>query len=730
MSMHESRKLSEDLESLKRQLAQLQSVVLDNGRTQSAPVEPSPPAEAAAAPSSLRAKIEQRLGYFPGFMAAAEAAPEVLEAFWHSTLACYLDNPLPELSKERLFARLARKCGAGYAAALHSCRLLQMGVSARTIRAWLEHPAGPQEADLERSLQLFPLNSRLTDWPEPGSELEHGLALCALALFDSGPAGPKCRDRIADSFGAEKLGQLLAFLAYVRSCLLWIAAGPAPSWDADPFIATHLPLLLREDPEIEKLLGEDPEAARDSGKDAQPAQNESHYRQFFDNARDLFLVHDSEGNLLQSNLAWEAATGHAEFPINLFEMLAPGAAEAARSDVKRLLAGEALGPREVELLVKQGERRLFEIHTTIHRHAEPFPLLQTVAREIAGRRNAPAFGRERELQAWAGDLEQRSRDMDMLSEMVDMLRACVTQDEVTMVAARVAQDVFPEQSGALYLIAQPRDIAEAAVVWGSPASARSFSLDECWSLRRARPHWVGEPQLGLLCKHVAERLPQSYLCVPMMVQLKAIGVLHLCANDKRALSESRRRLVTTMAQHISMALSNLELHERLLSQSIRDPLTGLFNRQFLEEALQLELSRATRSRQPLGVVLWELDPLDGLPRMNGRDAREAAVAELGRLVQAGVRKEDIASRYDTDKFIVVLAHGSGELVRQRAEALGESIRNADVKRHGQSLGRLSASAGIAVFPDHGRTVDELLSAARSALERARQHGANRILVSE
>jgi diguanylate cyclase (GGDEF)-like protein len=215
----------------------------------------------------------------------------------------------------------------------------------------------------------------------------------------------------------------------------------------------------------------------------------------------------------------------------------------------------------------------------------------------------------------------------------------------------------------------------------------------------------------------------------MMAQSEALGVLHLTQPEGAPITEAKQRLAITMAEHIAMALSNLRLHETLRSQSIRDPLTGLFNRRFMEESLELELRRAARNQKPLGVIMLDVDRFSQINEGMGRDAGDAVLREIGALLQSTIRKEDIACRISGQKFAVILPNGTVEITSQRADNLRQMIRNFEVKHRRQTIGSVTVSAGVAVFPDHGRIGEALLRAADGALNRAMQDGGDRVTVA-
>jgi diguanylate cyclase (GGDEF)-like protein len=334
------------------------------------------------------------------------------------------------------------------------------------------------------------------------------------------------------------------------------------------------------------------------------------------------------------------------------------------------------------------------------------------------------------LEAWVGELEQRTREMTLLNEMGDILRACLTMDEAYSVIVRVAQQIFPVQVGALYVIGPSRDVVESAAVWGDAGLVeRVFSPPECWALRRGRTHWVENPVSGLVCRHVHRAPSDGYVCIPMMAQSEALGVLHLMQPEGVKMTETKQRMAVTMAEHIAMALSNLRLHETLRSQSIRDPLTGLFNRRFMEESLALEIRRATRNQRPLGMIMIDLDHFKYFNDNFGHEAGDLLLKELGALLRGSIRGEDIACRYGGEEFTLILPEGTGAVTRQRAEYFREAIQRLDIHYRGRPLGKITASMGVSVFPDHGRTAKALIEAADRALYRSKNAGRDRVTLA-
>src|SRR3989449_1743351 len=197
---------------------------------------------------------------------------------------------------------------------------------------------------------------------------------------------------------------------------------------------------------------------------------------------------------------------------------------------------------------------------------------------------------------------------------------------------------------------------------------RVFAPEECWALRRGQVHGVEDPARGLVCRHLGALRGVSYLCVRMMGQGEALGVLHVqsggtSGEGQNHLTDAQQRLAVTAAGHIALALANLRLRETLRMQSIRDPLTGLFNRRYMEESLARELRRAARNQRRLGAIMLDLDRFKRFNDTFGHEAGDTLLRELGEFLRSRTRGEDIACRYGGEEFVVILPEASMEVTQ-------------------------------------------------------------------
>jgi diguanylate cyclase (GGDEF)-like protein/PAS domain S-box-containing protein len=348
-----------------------------------------------------------------------------------------------------------------------------------------------------------------------------------------------------------------------------------------------------------------------------------------------------------------------------------------------------------------------------------------------------------QLARWVKELEQHNSEVMLLSEMSELLQTCLTIDEAYSVLAQTLPRLFANDAGALYVRSDRAECVAAVAEWGL-AGPRAFSVEDCWALRRGRPHQADKQGGGPLCGHAAALAKADSICVPVAVHGEALGVLHIRLapsgeashasaaeaeghGERSGPAEARWRLAITVAEHVALALSNLSLRESLRQQAIRDPLTNLYNRRYMEESLEREVSRAARRENALGVVMLDIDHFKQINDTLGHAAGDTLLRAIGTLLLSHTRGEDIACRYGGEEFTLILPDSSLADTWRRAEQLREAVRRMHVQHNGQPFGVVTISAGVASFPEHGAAPEALLRAADQALYQAKGEGRDRVV---
>jgi diguanylate cyclase (GGDEF)-like protein len=343
-----------------------------------------------------------------------------------------------------------------------------------------------------------------------------------------------------------------------------------------------------------------------------------------------------------------------------------------------------------------------------------------------------------QLKAGVENLAARNREMETFHRMTDALQSCETTKETFDVIAKYGGQLFPASAGTLYVLHASRDVLEAACDWGAGRDRPAlFERDQCWALRRSQPHVMNDPASDVVCRHVGAGGPGTppYLCVPMMAQGEIIGLVHVEGRRSgtgrpAAITEPMRVVAKTLTEQASLSLSNMRLRETMRQQSITDVLTGLYNRRYLDETLRRELLRSARARLPVAVIMLDADHFKRFNDTYGHDAGDAVLRSLANLMQKHARAGDILCRYGGEEFAMIMPEMTAALAVERAGRLCEAARQLNLNHGGQRLGRVTLSAGVAAYPDHGEDAPTLLAAADAALYAAKQAGRDRVVLAD
>lgn len=335
--------------------------------------------------------------------------------------------------------------------------------------------------------------------------------------------------------------------------------------------------------------------------------------------------------------------------------------------------------------------------------------------------------------------ERQNHFTGILIEMRNLLQSCSNIAEIGPVIMSSMVKLYPEATGALFLLSPSRSDLESVVKWGEfpeDVDENVFAPDSCWGLRRGRAHVVLDKNIGPACAHLKQMPRGGYVCLPLIAKSDVLGLLHLRITDN-VNAQNAKQLVSDLqdttlmlSEYLSLAIANVKLTESLALQSTQDPLSGMFNRRFLEEFLQHEILRAARKKNNIGIIMADLDYFKNFNDQYGHMAGDKLISDLGRFFKKRIRESDIACRYGGEEFVLVLPESPLKDTYKRAEEIREELKKIEFAFQGQYLGSLTISMGVATFPDNGSNFDELIRAADVAMYRAKQGGRDRVVVSD
>lgn len=341
--------------------------------------------------------------------------------------------------------------------------------------------------------------------------------------------------------------------------------------------------------------------------------------------------------------------------------------------------------------------------------------------------------RTAEVEAANLELKGRYRENELLTELSKLLQSCMNVAEGGQVIANYGPQLFSRASGILYLVSPERKSFDNTASWGEPLHSEDvFMNDECWALRRGQSHVADTHDASLICQHVkpAPGGKPVYQCVPLLAQGETVGLLHLEYPESASrIPDAARRLATTLAEQLALALGNIQLRDTLRNQSIRDALTGLYNRRFLEESLRREFARAERKETPLALMMIDADHFKRFNDNYGHDGGDYVLQQLGHLLGEFIRESDIACRFGGEEFVLLLPGASAADATVRGAALLNEVRKLKLQSHGKTMGKLTVSIGLSLFPDHANDPELLLQTADSALYEAKRTGRDKLVVA-
>jgi diguanylate cyclase (GGDEF)-like protein/PAS domain S-box-containing protein len=454
------------------------------------------------------------------------------------------------------------------------------------------------------------------------------------------------------------------------------------------------------------------------------------------------IVLDRQGSVELANSAFEKLFQYDRNELASINISRMGITDDAASDstqlIPQIFAGTALH-KTVRQRRKDGQILDLALHGVPLLTGSDVAGAYLIYEDISEQTRASEIQRQHaeELDRLVKELELRTKQTTSLNEMGSLLAASGTVEEACAVVADSVQSLFPAaHSGALYLFKSSRDLIEAAVRWGKKeVSAPTFPPDACWALRRGQPHWSAPPKSSVACQHLTKGSTTECLCVPMVAQGNAVGILHLEFESTTRFQydsgtrESHQQLAVSAASQIALSLASLQLRETLREQSIRDPLTHLFNRRFLEESLERELQLASRKKQSLAILFIDLDHFKRFNDTFGHEAGDMVLQSLADLLRNLFRATDICCRYGGEEFAIVLPESSSQDAAIRANALRSEVKSLRLHYKKQPLGPLTLSVGVAAFPEHSTTSGELLKIADQSLYESKARGRDVVTVA-
>ena len=323
------------------------------------------------------------------------------------------------------------------------------------------------------------------------------------------------------------------------------------------------------------------------------------------------------------------------------------------------------------------------------------------------------------------ELKRNNEAMELLGEMAHRLQAARTSSELSAIICAFVPRVLPGIPGALYTHNHTTGQLERIAQWGViPVGCDELHPSSCWALRLGQSHSVSSPGGDVICQHVGSDV-SIYHCEPLFASGEVVGLLYLQSHVEE---ENRFRLVA-LVENIASALVNQNLQKDLLEQTVHDPLTGLYNRRYMEETLNAEMTTASRNNTALGLIMADIDHFKHINDEFGHDAGDMVLRTIANEIQNSFRSNDIVCRYGGEEFLIITTSHPLDTLVTRVENLRASLSRLELHYNGHALGKTTMSFGIAMWDKSlPAETSAIIRKADAALYQAKKDGRDRIVV--
>lgn len=339
---------------------------------------------------------------------------------------------------------------------------------------------------------------------------------------------------------------------------------------------------------------------------------------------------------------------------------------------------------------------------------------------------------EREKKQQQMRIDKGTLEIDLLRQLATTLAACKSMNEATLVVKDIVPRVIGDINGCISIMRESQNLLEVVIDWGGkwPGSV-TFAPDECWAIRKGKYHHSNEKNQHLDCGHMGA-LDEDFttLCIPLIAHGNTMGLFHLYfAKSDTPINEEIKQLAFTLAEHLGLALANLRLQEKLRSQAMRDPLTGLYNRRLFEKTLEIEFSTSRQTNDPFSLLILDIDHFKQFNDNFGHDAGDYVLKEIATLLRDTSDDKGTVCRIGGEEFAIVCSNMSAEQSMGLADNIVDAVRKLHLNVKDLSLGRLGISVGIATYPDAEVSCSALVKLADKALYHAKNNGRSQAIHS-
>jgi len=322
-----------------------------------------------------------------------------------------------------------------------------------------------------------------------------------------------------------------------------------------------------------------------------------------------------------------------------------------------------------------------------------------------------------------------AQEVKLLGELNEWLQSSRSLDELFEMVVKFMRHMLPECAGSIYVYSNSRDVLDGVSSWNGGKVKRHIHPESCWGLRRGRTYTYGTSEVDFVCEHAEPHDETPYFCFPVLAHGETVGLMHL--KKREGVSDESflavRKLAQMCAEQISMAIANVRMRDQLQEQSIRDPLTGLFNRRHMVDRLRHLVDLSGEQTRRVHVIYLDLDHFKRFTDTHGHDAGDYVLRAVGEVLDASCSDDDVACRMGGEEFLLIWPYEKDADLTQRVDALCQKISGLSLNYQNKPLPKITASVGVASAPEHGPLPQDLLRTADEAMYEAKNNGRDQVV---
>jgi diguanylate cyclase (GGDEF)-like protein len=359
------------------------------------------------------------------------------------------------------------------------------------------------------------------------------------------------------------------------------------------------------------------------------------------------------------------------------------------------------------------------------------PLVQHARRHLQSSRKAAKLTRR---------LRETARRLQVLGGIVSTANSILEPRRVVNVIMAQIQELIPSEAWSILLVDEETGELAFEMALGENSSDLSdtrIKLGEGvagWVALTGQPAIVNDVRRDRRFQRKFDQLTRfrtrSILCAPLTSRGRTIGVVEIMNRTAGTrFTKKDMNLLLTLVEPAAIALENAILFQKTEQLAVTDDLTKLYNSRYVNVYLEQAIPRAKKAGSSLAVMFLDLDGFKSINDRHGHFYGSRSLREVGTLIRAAVREEDVVSRYGGDEFVVVLPETDLEGALAVAERIRQSLRTHVFLSEFGLEARLSASFGVSLYPDHGHNPQDLMQKADQAMYSVKERGKDAVCLA-